>query len=271
MILVIGANGYVGTAICSELLRREIEYVTDRHYLATDHILNCEVKYDLVINCAAFIPQTSVAECDKFPSETMKGNVILPAKLAHACDARSIPLAHISTGCLWSDGREHREDDTPDRAFAGHCGFYIGTKVLAETMVQMIPRHYIWRIRLPFDYNLDNPRNYLRKLILFDEVFDHENSLSHLGDFARACLDMVALQAPYGTYNVVNSGSIKATDIVKTLKGFGVRISEPRVVPGPQGGTRLNVAKLLSTGVKIRSVEEAIIKSLNEWDERKHV
>lgn len=263
MILLLGATGYIGNAFARELTRRQNNWRAIYHKSALAAIGSIG-EIDLVINCAAFIPPESVALCDKYQQATIEGNLMFPSDIAIVCALKEIPVAHISTGCLWSDGLEHSEDDQPQRAFTGHCGFYIGTKVMAEGRVRDHKEHYIWRVRLPFD-EFDSPRNYLSKLAKFDEVWDHENSLSHRGDFAKACLDLWEMRAPWGTYNVMNPGSMSASSIVTELVIDGIRKDYPKIVPGAQGGSLVSVKKLLATGVKIRSVEEAIDDSIKNW------
>ncbi len=267
MIALIG-HGYIGSAFAKEINRLGLIHQHLSHedvggfWKAHEHFKNH--RPTLVINCAAFIPPESVSLCDKHPAETITGNTIFPAMLAHVCQDQGIPLAHISTGCLWSDGREHPEDDPPQRAFSGYCGFYIGAKILSEQCVRQYPQHYVWRIRLPFD-EYDCARNYLRKLADFKEVFDHDNSLSHRGDFVRACLDLWKIRAPFGTYNVMNPGSVRAKNIIDRLLVKGIRSFPCKIVSGVGGDTKVNVEKLLSTGVSIRPVEEALSDSLNNW------
>lgn len=268
MILLLGYTGYIGSAFAHELSARNIPWT---HTKYTDWSLALpSLGPSLVINCGAFIPPESVSKCDNLQAETIRGNLLLPASLALVCSQNDIALAHISTACLWSDGKEHAEDDPPQRAFNGYCGFYVGTKVMAEEEVRKCPKHYIWRVRLPFD-EFDSSRNYLSKLAVFPEVFDHTNSVSHRGDFVKACLDLVASNAPFGTYNVTNPGSISAMAIVRRLQEMGIRKDAPLVVTGNGGETKVNVAKLLATGVKMRDAEQAVHDSLKNWVPRNHV
>lgn len=262
MIVIYGSHGYIGSAFVAEMRARKIAFFAADYRTPELQITSST---SLVINCAAFIPKESVSLCDKFPNETMLGNAVLPLALAAKCRGASVPFAHISTGCLWSDGLEHSEDDPAQREFTGHCGFYIGVKGVAEGLIMIAcPDHYIWRIRLPFE-EFDNNRNYLSKLARMDEVWDHENTICHRRDFAKACLDLWAMRAPFGTYHVMNPGSIKATSVVEQLLKRGIRKTPARIVPGPQGGSRVSVKKLLDAGVKIRSVEDAVEDSLNRW------
>lgn len=262
MIVLFGSHGYIGSAFLAEMEARGIRCL-GMDYRSTIWDQLADVR--LVINCAAFIPKESVSLCDKFPSETMLGNVMLPADLATHCQEMRFPFAHVSTGCLWSDGLEHSEGDAPQREFTGHCGFYIGTKIMAEKIVRAVcPEHYIWRVRLPFD-EFDSDRNYLSKLARMEEVWDHENAICHRRDFAKACLDLWELRAPFGTYHVMNPGSVKATSIVQGLLERGIRKTPARIVSGPQGGSRVSVKKLLDAGVKMRPVEDALAESMANW------
>lgn len=263
MILLLGATGYIGSEFAREMNLREIPWITVGHGVALE-FLQYNPAVGLVINCAAFIPKESVSQCDQHPDETIQGNLLLPSNLANVCAGKNITLAHVSTGCLWSDGQEHSEDDPPQRSFSGHCGFYIGTKVLAEREVRKCDRHYIWRVRLPFD-EVACERNYLSKLARFPEVYDHENSISHRGDFVKACLDSIQFQAPFGTYNVTNPGSISAREVVEQLVKTGIRKDRPKFLTGLQGGSRLCSLKLERTGVKIRPVADALAEALKNW------
>lgn len=269
MILLLGSHGYIGSVFAAALNGRQLDwkpvnYKEIRYCFETFGRYATDDGIELIINCAAFIPPKSVADCDIYQAETIIGNVLLPSHLANFCNWMDIPLAQISTGCLWSDGQEHGEDDLPQRAFTGHCGFYIGTKVLAEEEVKKCHRHYIWRVRLPFD-EIDCDRNYLSKLARFDQVFDHENTLCHRSDFVNACLDLYEMKAPWGTYNVMNPGSVKASEIVRQLQAHGIRTTEPKIVSGPQGGAKVSAKKMLDLGIKIRPVEEALRMSIGYW------
>lgn len=263
MILLIGASGYIGSAFAREMERRSLDWAAVKHGDCHQG-MSISNKVRLVINCAAFIPKESVALCDKHPFETIHGNFLFPEMLSLVCMKHHVTFAHISTGCLWNDGEGHFEEDPPQRYFTGHCGFYIGTKVLAERVVQQNPRSYIWRVRLPFD-EFDNERNYLSKLARYDEIWDCSNTIAHRADFAKACLDLWKIEAPYGIYHVMNPGTIKASCLADELFSRGIRKTPARIVPSLTGNCPVSVRKALKLGVKIRPVEEAITESLNHW------
>jgi dTDP-4-dehydrorhamnose reductase len=269
MILLLG-SGYVGQALVTELHRRNIDYFAMGHGMLSHSTFREAVLVlkacnpELVINCAAFIQKSSVDLNKNYPGETIMGNVVFPATLANACEIAEVPLMHLSTGCLYDEQREYSEDDPPIRGFGGYCGFYVGTKLLSEEVVRQYPKHYILRIRLPFD-QFSNERNYLNKLIVYPKVFTHLNSLTHRGDFAKAALDLWDLRAPFGTYHCVNPGQITAHRVVALMMKAGIITKEPKFVESETTGCRLSTRKLVMAGVKIRYVYEAVEDSLRNW------
>lgn len=275
MILLLG-SGYIAQAFAKEMGKRGKDFLMLRRSIRdyTDPNEFCRIldeggsHVELVINAAAYIPHESVSLCDHHQAETIKGNVLLPTNLARVCELFHVPLAHISTACLWNDGKEHFEEDPPQRAFNGYCGFYVGCKVLAEEEVRRYGQHYIWRVRLPFD-QFDSDRNYLSKLATFKEVWDQNNSCSHRGDFVKACLDLHQLKATWGTYNVVNPGFLNAEKVLLHMVDCQLVKEMPRIARDKtQGQCFVSCHKLLKAGVKMRPVREALESSLTNWISR---
>jgi len=170
----------------------------------------------------------------------------------------------------------YREGDTPNFSFrAPPCSFYSGTKALAEEAIAGVGQSYLWRLRIPFD-EFDNPRNYLTKVQRYPRVYDNVNSLSHRADFANACLELWEKDAPFGIYNVTNPGFITTRQVIAMVQ----RILKPNRefefwandeefykigAKTPRSNCVLDVSKLLATGVKLRSVEEALEDALRNW------
>ncbi len=267
-----------------------------------------EHRPELVINAAGFTGKPNVDACETARAETLAGNTLLPQTIAQACAALDIPWGHVSSGCIFSGGkiveggaervekdltqldvvalrkvgavRGFTETDEPNFTFRQPpCSFYSGTKALAEEALAGAGRGYIWRLRIPFD-ECDNARNYLSKIQRYAKVYDNVNSLSHRGDFVNACLDLWKMKAPFGTYNVTNPGFVTSREVVDMIQ----RILKPgrefefwqndeefyRVAARtPRSNCILDVSKLLSTGVKLRPVDDALEKSLENWKREK--
>lgn len=313
MIVLLGSTGYVGQALASAitrrkmpgrfLSRREVDY-SDRSALRAYLVRE---RPAFVLNAAGYTGKPNVDACETRRAETLAGNVLFPQMLAIVCAELDIPFGQVSSGCIYSgclveNGGEWsavKDVNAPevrrlaaeepsrlrgfDEGFApnfsfrdGPCSFYSGSKALGEEAIAGIGRQYVWRLRIPFDHR-DGPRNYLSKLTRYDRVYDALNSLSHLGDFAEACLDCVDRGVPFGTYNVVNPGFVSARAVVGRIR--------ERLSPGREfrfwtddadfyrhgavalrSNCLLDAGKLLRAGVSLRPVEEALDEALRRWE-----
>ena len=171
------------------------------------------------------------------------------------------------------------ESDEPNFCFkSAPCTFYSGTKALAEEAVRDNLQIYVWRFRLPFNEE-DEPRNFLTQLRDSSSFRDAINSLSHVDECVSACLELWDRRAAFGTYNVVNPGAIRTQQVAQMIqralklpRRFDLLLYED---PTSSDGARepvsdciLDASKLLSTGVKLRNVHDALEHSLARWISR---
>lgn len=312
-VLLLGGHGYVGSAFLEVLGRRGHEVFSPRSgeldAARFDGLLAWlrDRRPDFVLNCAGYTGKPNVDACELDRAGTLLGNVVLPQTVAQACAAAGIPWGHVSSGCIYSGARlraddgslrteknlgtpeglawvtAHRdrvvgftESDVPNFSFRdGPCSFYSGTKALGEEAVASAGRGYVWRLRIPFDH-VDSPRNYLSKLQRYAKVYDNVNSISHRGDFARACVECWERGLEPGIYNVTNPGFVTTREVVERIR--------ERLAPGrrfefwsgddefyrvaaktPRSNCVMDPSKLLRSGVTLRPVEEALEASLREW------
>lgn len=235
-VLLLGGTGYIGAAFLHRLTEdgynvktlsrsKDFDY-TDmsmfKEFLDINwHASGFETRNCTVINCAGYTGKPNVDQCEIEKDETLLGNVVFPAQLSEVLNARGIPLCHISSGCIYNGyDKYYTEEDEPNFGFNSKeytCSFYSGTKSLAETILKRNSLAYIFRLRIPFD-QYDSPRNYITKLLTYDKLIDMTNSFSHRDDFAKYCLNLMSVNAPYGIYNVTNSGSITTREVVDLVK-----------------------------------------------------
>lgn len=312
MILVLGGSGYVGQAFVAELKARGLEHRSvsrrDADYTIFGELMSLlkQNRPDFLVNAAGFTGKPNVDACENQRAETIEGNSLFPAMVAHACLVSGVRWGHVSSGCIYSggkivDGTQFRiqrdlndpevralhesdpgrivgfsEEDEPNFSFRNPpCSFYSGSKALGESEILRVGGAYVWRLRIPFD-EFDNPRNYLSKLQRYSKVYDNINSLSHRGEFARACLDLWKMQAPTGVYNVTNPGAISArqvVDLIRALRGEGrsfefwsndeefYRVAART----PRSNCVMDTTKLQKTGVFMRPVAEAVEDSIRRW------
>ena len=312
MIVLLGASGYMGRAFAGELQRRQLDFTPlsrrDVDYTRFDELLRYlrRVKPAFLINAAGFTGRPNVDACELARSETLQGNALFPVTVAHACYEAGIPWGHVSSGCIYSGAkiveatgkhiapdlnapevrallannpsalRGFTEEDAPNFSFRQPpCSFYSGSKALGEESIAGLGQTYLWRLRIPFD-QFDCSKNYLSKLQRYPKAYDNINSLSHRGDFARACVELWTRRAPFGTYNVTNPGFVSTRQVIgliqKTLlpdRKFDYFASDEEfykiAAKTPRSNCILDVSKLLQAGVAIRPVEEALADSLRNW------
>ena len=309
MILLLGSTGYVGQAFATELRRRGHSFIplTRKAINYSDFNLLFDyvrrVKPQFIINAAGYHGRPNVDACEITREDTLFANTLLPQTIARVCSMTDTPWGHVSSGCIYRgaklilngrtenvEGAELRrlfaeypericgytEWDEPNFAFRhAPCNFYSGTKALAEEAIRGLGQVYIWRPGMPFNERSE-PRNFLWRLQNYAKVLDGVNSISHLDDFVRACLDLWEKQAPFGIYNVTNPGAIASRQIVEMIQ----RILKPERhfeywesdekfyrygAKALRSNCVLDVSKLLATGVRIRPVEKALEDSLRHW------
>ena len=87
------------------------------------------------------------------------------------------------------DGGGWKEDDEPNFSFRSPpCSFYSGTKALGEEVLEGAENCFVWRLRIPFNHE-QSPRNYLQKLLNYENLLEAENSVSHLEEFCQKCIE----------------------------------------------------------------------------------
>ena len=284
MILLLGAKGYVAEAFIAHFHENELDYQalsrSDFDYTNFNnlfyYIKNNLALIDTVINCAGYVGKPNVDACELAKGECIKGNVLLPQMVSEICWQLSIKFLHISSGCIYNGyEKEFTEEDEPNFCFNTNNGsFYSGTKALAEELIHK-DTSYVCRLRIPFDH-IDNPRNYLSKIQNYQKLLNMENSISHRKDFIKACMHLLDNNCSFGIYNITNTGKVDTKQVcdlvskylnIKNDFDFFESIEEFYNIGAiaPRSNCLLDNSKLLATGFKMRSTEEALEDSLKNW------
>jgi dTDP-4-dehydrorhamnose reductase len=315
MIFLLGASGYVGGAFQGELTRRGLPFrAISRAELnySNFRVLSEALKSQrpkLVIHCGGFTGKPNVDACETQRSETILGNIVLAQTVAQACDAAGVRLGAVSSGCIYTgakvqnaDGswairedlnapdltdllaarspkiRGFDESDTPNFTFENGSSFYSGTKALAEKVLLAFPSTYIWRLRMPFEER-NHPRNYLSKLQNYPKLYQNWNSLTHLGDFVTACVQLAESDAPGGAYNIVNPGYASTREVVALIRKLRRPDWEPlfwrddaefyqKAALARRSNCLLETKKLAQAGVQVRDIATALINSIEHWNQK---
>jgi UDP-glucose 4,6-dehydratase/3,5-epimerase/4-reductase len=286
MILLLGGSGYVGSAYQTMLSRKGVPFRNVRRAdvdYANPNALGAllrETKPEFLINAAGYTGKPNVDACELHKAECLHGNAVLPGRIAEACTAAGVPWGHVSSGCIYNgaraDGTGFREDDPPNFSFRSPpCSFYSGTKALGEEVLQGAPGCYLWRLRIPFD-NVENPRNYLTKLMRYERLLDAANSISHLGEFCEATFACWERRVPLGTYNITNPGHVTTREVVEAIERAGVVKKDFKFFESedefmrvaaktPRSNCVLDSPNLEATGIRMTEVHEAVDAALRSW------
>jgi len=286
MIYLLGGTGYVGTAYQAllkskgipfrNLSRAELDYSNPA--LLTEALLRD--KPEFLINAAGYTGKPNVDACEIQKTECLFGNAVLPGLIAKACEAAGVPWGHVSSGCIYTgsrpDGSGFTEEDAPNFCFRQPpCSFYSGTKALGEEVLEGHPNLYIWRLRIPYDH-VDNPRNYLTKLMRYNTLLEATNSISHLHEFCAATFACWEKRVPFGKYNVTNPGQVTTREVVEMILKSGVCRKDYQFFPSeaefmkiaaktPRSNCVMDSSKLASVGIRMTEVHACVEQCLAHW------
>jgi len=289
MIYLLGGTGYVGQEFQAQLRARNIAYKNisryEFDYNEPNRLYNALSidKPEFLINCAGYTGKPNVDACELDKANCLRGNAVLPGIIADACKKLNIPWGHVSSGCIYtSSGQVWRsngwtEEDKPNFTFRskGGCSWYSGTKGLGEEVLANYDNVYIWRLRIPFN-NINNPRNYLSKLMNYNTLLDATNSLSELNEFVSACLDSYLNKISYGIYNVTNPGKVTTKEVIELINKYKIVDKEFKffkdesefmqvAAKTPRSNCVLDSSKILNAGIKLTEVHEALDRALSNW------
>jgi dTDP-4-dehydrorhamnose reductase len=286
MIHLLGGSGYVGQAYQAlltrlglpfrNLRRAEFDYADGARLT---EMLRRE-RPEFLINAAGYTGKPNVDACELHKAECLDGNAVLPGTIARACADAGVPWGHVSSGCIFSgaraDGSGFTEEDAPNFTFRrGPCSFYSGTKALGEEVLAGAPQVYIWRLRIPFN-EVDNPRNYLTKLLRYPTLLEATNSISQLEEFVAATFACWQRRVPFGTYNVTNPGQVTTREVVDLIRRTGVSDKAftffrdeadfmAKAAKTPRSNCVMDSSKLAATGIRLTPVHEAVERDLRRW------
>ena len=292
-ILLLGGSGYVGSAFQAYLRERGIDFRnvsrSEVDYSQKDSLISLlrEEKPSFLINAAGYTGKPNVDACELHKSETLQGNAVLPGTIREACEDLGVTWGHVSSGCIFSGRHSSRrgfdESDEPNFSFRqGPCSFYSGTKALGEEILQGAGNCFVWRLRIPFDETV-SPRNYLVKVMAYARLLEAENSISHLGEYVRACFELWEKEAEPGVYNVTQPGAITTSQVVDWIREEGERRKEAgeanpfpedfeffesedefmeTAAKTPRSNCVMETGQILGQGIQLTSAEEAVKRSL---------
>lgn len=282
MIVLLGKTGYIASRI-AQLGGSKVLGISrsDTDYFKASELSDLfkDVKAEFVVNAAGYTGKPNVDACELAKYECLQGNAVLPGIIREVCEDLKVPWGHISSGCIYSgrrpDGNGWSEEDNPNFSFrCPPCSFYSGTKALGEEVLEGAENCFVWRLRIPFNHE-QSSRNYLQKILNYQNLLEAENSVSHLDEFAQKCLECITKDVEPGIYNMTNSGSITTRQVTEWMqeqglsdKQFSFFQSEDEFMnlaaKTPRSNCVLDTSKAEKAGIAMRPVEEAMIDSMQK-------
>lgn len=286
-ILVTGANGQLGRAVCEkysdnkdvELYKTDVVEMEGIHSLDItniDEVISVVKKVNpyAIINCAA---HTNVDGCEKDVDNAYKINAIGPRNLAIAADKMGAKLVHISTDYVFGgDGdRPYTEfDDTNPQ------GMYGKTKLAGENFVkEFCKEHFI--VRTAWLYG--DGKNFVKTMLRLSETNDEISVVSdQIGSPTSTkvladIIDSLIWSENYGTFHGTCEGQCswaEFTEEIFRLSGKSTRVkkitSEEYAAMYPQSAKRPaysvmdNYMLKITNGYIAKDWKEAIEEYIND-------
>lgn len=265
MITLVG-HGYIGKAIAAYLTETKTAFRwvnhTDPDIASTTRFTSC------VINAAGFTGVPNVDMCEVYKDETIQGNIIFPLRLQTEAWLRSIPVIHITSGCVYNgyNGDGWTEEHEPNFTF-NNGSFYSGSKSLFQEMMKpYLLNSYLLRIRMPFDGSHDS-KNIFTKLSSYHRLINNVNSYSYVKDVAKVAVFFANTRPPGGIYNVCNPGYIDTKTVAKKLgieKLWMTHDEFKAITKAPRSNCTLDGAKLQKI-YPLRPVNEVMDEAIKEF------
>ena len=236
-ILIIG-NGFVGSKLTEHLKTNnefDVRQVSGLKYFIPNSFANYLRKTfnsllpNFVVNCVGYTGTPNVDGCEYNKAETFHLNVTVPTTIADMCNYYSAKLINISSGCVY-DGYEKNftETDEPNYGLTNpDSSWYSKTKHACELALNNYSNTFNFRIRMPITGNVNEPKNYLTKILKYNNLINFNNSKTVISDllgFVSSFInrDKYVGGFPSGNYNVVNPDPLNTKQIINILGDFNL-------------------------------------------------
>ena len=155
--------------------------------------------------------------------ENIGDNLYAPLVLAGVCKSKDIHMMYMGTGCIFEYDSDHPCDDTA-RGFTEESQpnfFGSGYSTVKGFTDRLMNEQYAdtvlnVRIRMPIS-SVDGPRNFISKIISYENICSIPNSMTVLDDILPA-LALALEMGIKGPLNATNPGTIDHSTILKWYK-----------------------------------------------------
>lgn len=278
-ILIIGANGQLGTALREKYPNAKSADVSELDITDRASVEQFDWNgVEIILNAAAYT-NVDGAETPEGRVAAWKVNADAVANLVAVAAQKDTVLVHISTDYVFDGTNSPHTEDEPFSPLS----VYGASKAAGDIAVSLLPKFYILRT----SWVIGEGKNFVRTMLELGKkgvsptvVADQVGRLTFTSELVRATDHLLTTKAPYGTYNVSGEGSPASwADITRKifgLAGYDLQVTDTTtaayfadkedVAPRPLQST-LDLTALQSTGFKSRDwqvdLEEYIKKELS--------
>lgn len=259
MILVTGANGFVGQKImkmCQNTTAApSIRNVTQKDI---DRLIG-ESDADVIIHTAAI---SDIGTCQADPDASYFANVRIPIFLANASEGRKLicfSSDQVYSGCD-EEGPYLEDSAKPGNIYAEH------KLEMERRVLEIAPNAVMLRAEWMYDYYFKKS-NYLMNILNAEETVSYSSrqfrGITYLREVAENMEKVIAL--PGGVYNFGSETTKSMYDITREfidLLGKKVKLED---IP-PRHNLWMNCDKARKYGVEFDSVTDGLVKCAADYD-----
>lgn len=231
--IVILGSGYIGTHLKNHL-GKLFNVITlksggkeDYHNIRFLRRLLSYGNVRYIINCSGFTGKPNVDEGESRKEECWELNVLSPLRINQLCNDLGVRYLHISSGCIYNGyGKIFKEYDAPNFGLFDHSSFYSKSKHAFELGSKHLDNK-ILRIRMPICNDLNNPRNYLNKIMNYPNLVNYHNSKTYIPDLCGFVEELIRVTDNHkgswvgqDIYNVVNPQPYSTKEVIGYLNSM---------------------------------------------------
>lgn len=257
---IVGANGQLGTALRELYPKAGFADVDALDITNTASVAGFDwSKYSVVLNAAAFT-NVDGAESPDGRVAAWKVNAQAVSYLVSAALKHDLTLVHISTEYVFDGTQSPHVEDEP----FSPLGVYAQTKAAGDIVVSILPKHYLVRT----SWVIGEGKNFVRTMLDLGSkginptvIADDIGRPTFTSELVRAIDHLLKIKAPFGVYNVSNSGDpVSWADLTRAIfKEAGLNntvtnttnaeyyADKPQAAPRPHNSV-FDLNKLQATG-----------------------
>lgn len=279
-ILVTGADGMLGSALCPLLRKRRhtvcatdvgvsdegMEYLDVRDYEKVKEIIE-SFKPEMIIHLAA---ETDVDKCELEPDRAYLINTIGTQHITLMCQQYDITMVYISTLGVFDGNKPepYTEFDEPNP-----INIYGKAKLEGEKIVQcLLRKYYIVRAGWMMGGGHKRDKKFVAKIIKqldktkeLKAVNDKFGSPTYTIDFSECLADLIET-GYYGLYHCTNKGNVSRYEVAKKIIEFLGR-SDVDITPVSSASFPLPAPRARSEVSRNYKLDLLGMNTMRNWDE----